>query len=292
MDMDQMAPAAKSAPEQPVDESESEDAAEPSAVVAAEDGAVEAGTPVEAGLAPIPMPAASKWEPVRRALTKSYDYGPELLVRIARQRKTWYYVGGGVGVILFWLAVKALFFGPPNLHWQFIRNTLIEPVEIQVDGQVVQTLEPRQQDSMVLPRDRPIEVSWRLMRPLQAGSQPMGEEFWEVLTSGRRRGGNARSVISGVTPDRAMFAPLITNGTRRELVALINPGTPGELRCNCVIPPNSRDVRIGYYPLLENSTIHFYDARQPYAGRHQEIGDIFARVDSLSGAVRLTVERW
>jgi serine/threonine protein kinase len=308
MDMSQMAAPAESAPEQHVEQRDTEAAgeesppaaavpepgeksAEPAEVVAAEDGAVEPRAPAEESLAPIPLPPVSKWEPVLRALTKSYDYGPELFVRMARKRVTWYYIGGGVGVILFWLAVKALFFGPPNLHWQFIRNTLIEPVEIQVDGQVVQTLEPRQQDSMVLPRDRPIEVSWRLMRPLQAGSQPMGEEFWEVLSSGRRRGEDVRSVISGVTPDRAMFAPLITNGTRGELVALINPGTPRELRCNCVIPPNSRDVRIGYYPLLENTTIRFFDARRPYAGRYEEIGDIFGRVDSLSGAVRLTVER-
>jgi hypothetical protein len=88
-----------------------------------------------------------------------------------------------------------------------------------------------------------------------------------------------------------MFAPLITNGTRRELVALINPGTPRELRCNCVIPPHSRDVRIGYYPLLENTTIRFFDARRPYSGRYQEISDIAGRVDSLSGAVSLAVEQ-
>jgi hypothetical protein len=241
-------------------------------------------------LEPALVEGVSKQELARRLLIKSYDYGPELLVRLARRRVTWYYVAGGVGVVLFWLAVNSLFFGPPNLHWQFVTNRLVEPVDILVDGRIVQTLQPGQQDSMLLPKGRPIEVSWQLIRPWQGGQQ-VGEEFLAVLSSGTRRGEDTRSVITGVTPDRAMFAPRITNHTSRELVALINPGTPVELRCNCVIPPHSRDVHIGYYPLLENSTIRFFDARRAYSGRYQEIGDIAARVDTLSGSVSLAIER-
>ena len=300
LEMDQMAPAAKPAPEPPVDETDGADVVGAAAPTAA------APPPHEPPPAPEERPAASaepskvagrvpravvsSAESVRRLLVRSYDYGPELLVRIARQRKTWYYVGGGVGVVLFWLAVKALFFGPPNLHWQFITNSLVEPVQILVDGRVVQTLHPGQRDSLVLPRGRPIDVSWQLIRPRQ-GQQEMGEEFWDVLTSGRRRGKDVRSVITGVTSDRVMFAPRITNRTNRELVAQINPGTPWELRCNCVIPPSSRDVPIGYYPLLENSTIRFFDARRAYSGQYQEIGDISGRVDAVSGSVGVTVER-
>lgn len=292
MDMDKMAPAAKPAPEPAVDETDGEDVvdASPHEPPPAPEEEPAEGAEQSDVLEPALVEGVSKQELARRLLIKSYDYGPELLVRLARRRVTWYYVAGGVGVVLFWLAVNSLFFGPPNLHWQFVTNRLVEPVDILVDGRIVQTLQPGQQDSMLLPKGRPIEVSWQLIRPWQGGQQ-VGEEFLAVLSSGTRRGEDTRSVITGVTPDRAMFAPRITNHTSRELVALINPGTPVELRCNCVIPPHSRDVHIGYYPLLENSTIRFFDARRAYSGRYQEIGDIAARVDTLSGSVSLAIER-
>lgn len=316
--MDEVASAAKPASEPAVDDTDGEDqelplaplvpklgspaasapppttaeSAEPSEVVAATDDVVETETPIEAELAePAPVEEVSKSD-LDRLLMRLYGYGPELLIQLARQRETWYYVAGGVGVVLgvvlLWLAVKSVFFGPPNLHYQFTRNALVEPVQILVDGQVVRTLQPGQQDSMVLPKGRPIEVSWRLIRPRQ-GREQMGQEFSAVLSTGTRRGKDTHSVITGVTPDRAMFAPRITNRTNRELVALINPGTPAETRCNCVIPSSSRDLHVGYYPLLENSTIQFFDARRAYSGRYQEIGDISGRVDTLSGSVGLTV---
>ncbi len=88
---------------------------------------------------------------------------------------------------------------------------------------------------------------------------------------------------------RAMVAPLVTNRSNRALVAVINPGTPVEARCNCVIPAGSRDVHIGYYPLLDNSTVRFFDARRPYQGAYETVTDLRGRVDGLSGSVRVTV---
>ncbi len=228
-------------------------------------------------------------------LRQLYDWGPELLVRLARQRETWYFAAKGIGVVLgvvlLSLAVKSVFFRPSTVHYQFISNELVEPVDILMDGQTVHRLEPGLRDSVILPRDRPVGVSWRLVRPRQ-GSQEMGEEFEVLLSSGAGRREDARWTITGVTLDRAMFAPRITNRTDRDLVALINRGTSAEQRCNCVIPAASEDVHIGYYPLLENSTIRFFDAQRAYRGQFQEIGDISARVDTLSGSVGVTIERF
>jgi serine/threonine protein kinase len=229
---------------------------------------------------PAPIAPATKTPRIPPWLLEAYDLGPELLVRLAKKRETWFHVARGVGVIIgvvvVFLIVKAIFFRPAT-------------VEILLDGQMVHTLEAGQQDSLVLPRDRAVDVAWRLVRPRQ-GRQEMGEEFEVLLSSGVRGGGtDAPSVITGVAPDRAMFAPRITNQTNRELVALVNARTPMELRCNCVIPANSQNVHIGYYPLLENSTIRFFDARRAYRGQFQEIGGLFARVDTLSGSVGITI---
>lgn len=268
----------------------------PAEVAASTGDVVEAEAPIEAEPAePVPEAPVTKPSRIPPWLTELYDWGPELLVRLARKRETWYYVAGGAGavllVVLLWIAVKSIFFAPPSVHYQFIRNALVESVQILVDGRVVHTLQPGQQDSMILPKGRSIELSWRLIRPRQ-GRVQMGEEFEAVLSTAAGRGEERRSAIAGVGPDRAMFAPRITNQTNRELVALVNRGTPAELRCNCVIPPNSRDVHIGYYPLFENSTIRFFDARRAYRGQFQEIGDFAARVDTLSGSVGITIGRF
>jgi serine/threonine protein kinase len=247
--------------------------------------------PVELGLE-APVAKAARVPPWLRQL---YDWGPELLVRLARQRETWYHVAKGIGVVLavvlVALVVKSVFFRPAIVHYQFIRNELVEPVDILMDGQTVHRLEAGQRDSLIVPRDRPVGVSWRLVRP-QQGSQEMGEEFEVLLSSGAARREAARWVIRGVTLDRAMFAPRITNRTDRDLVALVNRGTSAEQRCNCIIPAATEDVHIGYYPLLENSTIRFFDAQRAYRGQFQEIGDISARVDTLSGSVGVTIERF
>ncbi len=295
-EMDRAAPAAKPAPEPAEEEAAPEAEGAPPSEVAA---------PTRDEVEPEALPEAEPAEPEPEALVpkpsrippwlmQMYDYGPELLVRLARQRQTWYYVGLAAGVVLavvlISLAVRAMFFRPPTVHYQFVRNELVEPVHILIDGQMVHTVQAGQHDSLILPRGRSVEVSWRLVRPRQGGQQ-LGEEFEVVLSTGARRGRETRSAIAAVAPDRAMFAPLVTNRTNRELVALVNAGTPVELRCNCVIPPNSQDLHIGYYPLLENSTVRLFDARRPYRGRYQEIGDIAGRADTLSGSFSITVER-
>jgi serine/threonine-protein kinase len=89
---DQAAPAKKPAPEpEPIEEevaSEAEIVAEPEPPEA---------EPAELEL--LEVPAAKKIK-IPPWLMQAYDWGPELLVRVARQRQTWYYVGAGAGAAL------------------------------------------------------------------------------------------------------------------------------------------------------------------------------------------------
>ncbi len=88
-----------------------------------------------------------------------------------------------------------------------------------------------------------------------------------------------------------MFAPLISNPTNLAVTVLINAGTRWETRCNCIVPAGARGFQIGYYPLLENSTVRFFDARSPYRGRYVERRGFGGQVDRLSGSVALNVSR-
>ncbi len=203
--------------------------------------------------------------------------------------------GGGIAVVF---SRGGLRLGGPAVgvmavagqYRHFIVNSLVEPVQLVVNGEVTRTLGPGERDSLLVRAgENPPTVEWRLIRPRQRDGREVGREFSSIVSAGVQQGGDRYSVIIGMAADRAMFAPLVTNRSNRALVAVINPGTPVEARCNCVIPARSRNVHIGYYPLLDNSTVRFFDARRPYQGAYRTVTDLRGRVDGLSGSVRVTV---
>ncbi len=186
--------------------------------------------------------------------------------------------------------VASLIGGGGGAFHQYVTNSLVESVELLVDGEVVRTLGPGEQDSLPLTGGTAPVLSWRLIQPISAAGREMGMAFTSVMSAGvQTQEGDQHFAITGVASNRAMFTPVITNGTNRPLVALINAGTPGETRCNCVIPPGGRRTNLGYYSLQQNSTIRFYDARRAYRGTYREVRNFEDRVDGLSGSVRISV---
>ena len=181
--------------------------------------------------------------------------------------------------------------GGGNTFHQYVTNSLVESVEILVNGEVVRTVGPGERDSLPLRSSTPPVLSWRLIRPRSRAGREMGREFTSVMSAGVQTEGpgDQHFAITGVARNRAMFTPVITNGTNRPLVALINAGTPGETRCNCIIQPGGPTTNLGYYPLQQNSTIRFYDARRAYRGPYREVRNFADRVDDLSGSVSLSV---
>jgi hypothetical protein len=86
-----------------------------------------------------------------------------------------------------------------------------------------------------------------------------------------------------------MFAPVISNPTNQSLSVLINADLPEATRCECDIPPGSRDVRIGYYQLLGNPTLRFYPSNSDYQGRFIEVIEMAGSVDASSGELRVEI---
>ncbi|MCH9014882.1 MAG: protein kinase [Gemmatimonadetes bacterium] len=175
--------------------------------------------------------------------------------------------------------------GPPT---RYVTNSLVEPVQLLVNGEVNRILAPGTQAALPI-EGRPIsELSWRLMRPRQAGRE-MGQNMSFSLTNPVVSDSSQYFTIVGQEAGREIFAPLISNPTSRAMVVLINAGTPDETRCNCTVPAGARSMPVGYYSLLPNTTVRFYDARQPYGGIYGEVTSLVGRVNSLTGAVELTV---
>ena len=173
----------------------------------------------------------------------------------------------------------------------FVINSLIEPVELLVNGQIVDTLQPNQRDTLPHADGRDPRVSWRLIRPVRSNGQPLGGEFNSGFAAGVEAEGNRTLRIVGRARNRAMFAPVIRNPTNRSLSVMINADIPEATRCECVIPPRSQNVRIGYYKLLGNPTLRFYPSNSNYRGRYIEVIEMVGGVDALSGELRVEIPR-
>jgi hypothetical protein len=200
-------------------------------------------------------------------------------------------------------AVAAFFMGPMILSMiggddesatpvprnTFVLNSLIEPVELFVNGQLVDTLQPEQRDTLPHTDGREPRVSWRLIRPVRSNGQPLGGEFNSGFAAGTASEGNRTLSIVGRARNRAMFAPVISNPTSQSLSVLINADLPEATRCECVIPPQSQNVRIGYYQLLGNPTLRFYPANSDYRGLVVEIIEMAEAVDASSGELGVEI---
>ena len=132
-------------------------------------------------------------------------------------------------------------------------------------------------------------MSWRLIRPVRSDGQPLGGEFNSGFAAGAESQGNRTLRIVGRARNRAMFAPVIRNPTNQSLSVLINADLPEATRCECVIPPRSQNVRIGYYQWLGNPTLRFYPSRSNYRGGFIEVIEMAGRVDASSGELRVEI---
>lgn len=173
----------------------------------------------------------------------------------------------------------------------FVINLLIEPVELFVNGQIVDTLQPNQGDTLPHADGRDPRVSWRLIRPVRSDGQPLGGEFSSGFTAGPESKGSRTLRIVGRARNRAMFAPVISNPTNQSLSVLINADLPEATRCECDIPPRSQNVRIGYYQLLGNTMLRFYPSSSNYRGRFIEVIEMAGSVDALSGELKVEIPR-
>ena len=173
----------------------------------------------------------------------------------------------------------------------FVINSLIEPVELFVNGQLGDTLQPERRDTLPHTDGREPLVTWRLIRPLRSDGQPLGGEFNSGFAAAAESEGNRTLNIVARARNRAMFAPVISNPTNQSLSVLINADIPEATRCECVIPPRSQNVRIGYYQLLGNPTLRFYPSSSNYRGRYIEVIEMAGRVDASSGELRVAIPR-
>ena len=167
-----------------------------------------------------------------------------------------------------------------------VQNRLVEPLQLVIPGEPRQTLDPGKEVSIqVTDAMRGGAVSWVLIRPTTPQGVAMGLEASGNIPVGSSRG-KQNAVIDGRSLEPPAFAPLVSNAGTSAVGITINAGLAGAMSCNCVIPPGSNRVRIGYYPLYQNSTVRAEDPRR----RRAAFGDLGPDVDQTNGTVGLRFE--
>jgi hypothetical protein len=203
---------------------------------------------------PPPSPAPRRW---RKALWLSLGIGLPLLV------------AGGAA---FW------FTAAPRLSFT---NRLAATVAVRIGGEE-RRLSPGVGFSIWLVRGRPLELTWRLVRPRNTARAPLGIAIADTIRMEHPRG---RLFVSATArrPSGNYFAPLITNQTGVPLSITVNAGLAGSMSCNCTIHPGAVRQSIGYYPLYINSTVRASDGR----GRSAMFRNLGPQVDAVEGVVGL-----
>jgi hypothetical protein len=170
--------------------------------------------------------------------------------------------------------------------FQFVSNSLVFPVEILRGEEVLSTIQPGQRDS--LPLKSAADISWRLVRPSD-NNREMGAVVSVPIQPGVEMDGSWYATVSARSGEQPLFAPRISNRTSRDVIVVINPGTRSEVACNCRIDIGELGKHIGYYPLLQNSVVRFYDARRGTRGPFRDVTDFRGRIETFPGTVTISV---
>ena len=204
-------------------------------------------------------------------------------VRRGSGRLGWW-VAGALALLLVggWAARRAGYVG-----WgvAYLRNGLIEPIEILRDGVPTDTVAPDATSRLTLGRGGRGALRWRLVRP---GKPPIGELLEGPLPAFQRVLGRRVASVTAAKDGQPYFAPLISNTSPSDITLEVNPGTAAAVRCNCLVPKGAARTHIGYYRLYQNSSVAAYNSAHPYFGPHVDRQSFAARVEPSSGVVVLT----
>ncbi len=180
-----------------------------------------------------------------------------------------------LGILGAWLLTR------PRLVFE---NPLAAPVTVSV-GSGKYPVEPGGHITVPLAGGGQTDVMWVIERPPSADGRPMGIELAGMIALVGPKG-RIEGAAHATPGERAYFAPLITNETDVPLTVVVNGSTPHEMTCDCTVPPGSRRMLIGYYPLFSNSTVRAVDE----SGRSATFTDFAHEVDRRTGVVGLRFE--
>jgi uncharacterized protein YjdB len=170
-----------------------------------------------------------------------------------------------------------------------VTNQLVYNIRVQGNGLDLGTVFAGVTQTFSIAGTSAFVLSWDLIRPTTSTGVPTGEVLGGSFSAVANASGTISYSVDNTLGSTTYFAPLMTNSSSVGLLMVVNQGLVGELRCNCVVPPNSSRVGLGYYRLLSNTNVRAYRDTSNYTGGYVfwNYGQHFATVTAGSGAVEL-----
>jgi hypothetical protein len=166
-----------------------------------------------------------------------------------------------------------------------VRNQLATAINVYINGNLTGSVPSGNTVQENVGDLDQLEVSWSVVKVERSDGQPIGDEMGGTFEPISDPPATARFTIDHIVGDQWYFYPLITNNTDVGLLMAVNWELEAENRCNCVVPPNTEDVQIGYYRLYGNTRVVAFRDGSGYTGgyRYWEYSTQFTSENILSG---------
>ncbi len=196
-----------------------------------------------------------------------------------------------------WVLVLAALFGTIAYFTRVqlslaIANRLTLPVRFLSESGEEKVIPPGGRFAQPMPEGGKALLQWSVLRPklddqgevgvsMDGIIRVDGATFMELVRRKITRDIDSWDLATG----NRYFSPLITNLTDRPIRVSVNPNSRLE-GCYCLVPPGATRQSIGYYQLLDDTSIRVSDTQ----GRFAIFRNLEQKVDSYSGAVEIRVD--
>ncbi len=177
---------------------------------------------------------------------------------------------------------------PPTEVTVSVRNQLVEPVAVEVNGVPRMTVRAGDVGRTRAPIDEPLQVAWTIVRPTDAAGRELGESIGETFPTVSDPQRWMNFVVDAKVGDQRYFSPRVRNTSGGDLQIGVNMDLPSENRCDCVVPDGT-EMSLGYYPLMPGANVRGYAVDAGYTDALCAWDDLQFGVDPVSGRVVLSL---
>ena len=188
---------------------------------------------------------------------------------------------GGSAFITTSMTVAAITIG--------VTNYLVNAIDVSVNGNNIGSVSAGQTGQFEIAPPTSMQVSWSLIRTTTTSGTPIGDDMSGNFSTVNNPAGSYNYTVDNILGDNWYFAPFITNNTSVGLLMAVNWELQSENRCNCVVPANTANVRLGYYRFYSNTKVVAFLTSTGYSGSYLfwEYGNQFTTEDLEENSGRL-----
>lgn len=168
---------------------------------------------------------------------------------------------------------------PPRL---LLRNGLLAPVQVSVNGGAERSVPPGDSVRMDLPRGTPLDARWRVSGPVGADGDLRGESLGGTIAAPAPKGEVRRDITPAATQGYAM--PRLWNATKDTMVVTLRDSAGRVLPCNCRAAPGG-SLALGYRRMNRLRSVEVTDR----TGRTLVFESLNARMNPATGEIALPV---